>query len=146
MAHAAVVDLALELLARQARADLLLERQPADARVLDPIDADRVHPLADAGQRDRQRVHREPRVHAGAEHRHLRLLRQLVDRCARTAGCAPHGYASSSVVDTIGILSFRIASICGMTFFSDDCVHSTTTSGFDALMAFRGSSDTLMRS
>ena len=24
-----------------------------------------------------------------------------------------------------------------MTFFSDDCVHSTTTSGFDALIAFR---------
>ena len=56
------------------------------------------------------------------------------------------GYASSSVVDTIGTLSFRIASICGSTFFSDELVHITTTSGFVALIAFFASSDTLTRS
>ncbi len=39
--HAPVVHLLLELLARQPGADLLLERQPPDARVLDAIDADR---------------------------------------------------------------------------------------------------------
>ena len=37
MAHAAVVDLPLELLGREAGADLLLERQPADARVLHAV-------------------------------------------------------------------------------------------------------------
>jgi hypothetical protein len=53
------------------------------------------------------------------------------------------GYASSSVVDTIGTFSFTIDSICGSTFFSDELVHSTATSGFDALIALRASSDTL---
>ena len=46
------------------------------------------------------------------------------------------GYASSSVVDTIGTLSFSTVSNCGSTFFSDELVHSTATSGFDALIAF----------
>ena len=77
--------LLLELLARQPGADLLLERQPADARVLDAVDADRLDPLADAGQRDRQRVHHEAGVDAGAEHRDLRLLRQLRGSRARSA-------------------------------------------------------------
>jgi len=54
--HAPVVHLPLELLAGQARADFLLERQPADARILDAIDADGVHTLADARERDRQRI------------------------------------------------------------------------------------------
>ena len=49
---------------------------------IDAIDA-----LADGGQRDRQRVHREAGVDAGAEHRDLRLLRQRVNSAAR-AGCA----------------------------------------------------------
>ncbi len=56
------------------------------------------------------------------------------------------GYASSSVVETIGTLSLRIASICGRTFFIDEFVHSTTTSGFVDLMALLASSDTLTRS
>ena len=56
------------------------------------------------------------------------------------------GYASSSVVDTIGTLSLRIASICGRTFFIDELVHSTTTSGLVDLIAFFASSDTLTRS
>ena len=77
VAHAPVVDLLLELLAREAGADLLLERQPADARVLHAIDADRLHAFAHAGQRDRQRVHHEPRVHARAEHRNLGFFREL---------------------------------------------------------------------
>ncbi len=54
---------------RQAGADLLLERQPADARVLDAVHGDAIDALADGGQRDRQRVHREAGVDAGAEHR-----------------------------------------------------------------------------
>ena len=78
------------------------------------IDADRVDPLADAGQRDRQRVHREARVHAGAEHRHLRLLRQLVDRCARSAGWRRTDTPAPRSSRRSAILSFRIASICGM--------------------------------
>ena len=61
VAHGAVVDLALELLARQPGADLLLERQPADARVLHAVHFDAIDALADRGQRDRQRVHREAR-------------------------------------------------------------------------------------
>ena len=36
-----------------------------------------------------------------------------------------------------------MVSICGMTFFSDELVHSTTTSGFAALIAFFASSETL---
>ena len=43
-----------ELLAREAGPDLLLEGQPPDARVLDAVDGDPVHALADAGQGDRQ--------------------------------------------------------------------------------------------
>ena len=50
------------------------------------------------------------------------------------------GYASSSVVETIGTFSLRIASICGRTFFIDEFVHSTTTSGLVDLMALRASS------
>src|SRR5215471_1170827 len=40
------------------------------------------------------------------------------------------GYASSSVVETIGTLAFRIASSCGITAFIDELVHRTTTCGF----------------
>jgi len=57
----------------------------------------------------------------------------------------PVGYASSSVVDTMGTFSLRISSICGSTFLSDDRVHSTTTSGLVALMVFFASFDTLTR-
>ncbi len=80
MADAAVVDLLLKLLARQTGADLLLERQATHARILDAIHADRIHALADAGQRDRQRIHDESRVDAGTEHGHAGLLRQLMHR------------------------------------------------------------------
>ena len=59
---------------------------------------------------------------------------------------APVGYASSSVVDTIGTFSLRISSICGSTFLSDESVQSTTTSGLVALIVFFASSDTLTRS
>ena len=90
MAHAAIVHLLLELLAGQAGADLLLERQPADARVLDAFDLDRLDALADAGQHDRQRVHDEAGIHAGPEHGHLRLLRHRVHR-ARVAHVALRG-------------------------------------------------------
>src|SRR5206468_4233448 len=56
------------------------------------------------------------------------------------------GYASSSVVDTIGTRSFRISSICGSTFFNDELVHSTTTSGLAVLIVFFTSPDTLILS
>ena len=56
------------------------------------------------------------------------------------------GYASSSVVDTIGTLSLRISSICGSTVFSDELVQCTTTSGFAALIAFFTSAETFTRS
>ena len=49
--------------------------------------------------------------------------------------CVSPGYASSSVVDTIGSLRFRISSICGITLFSDERVQCTTTSGLAALIA-----------
>ena len=45
----------------------------------------------------------------------------------------PTGYDSSSVVLTIGIRALRTVSICGITFLSDELVHSTTTSGLLAL-------------
>ena len=77
--HAAVVHLLLKLLAREPGADLLLKRQPPDARVLDPVDPNRIHSLADAGQRDRQRIHHETRVDAGADDRRLRLPRQPIE-------------------------------------------------------------------
>ncbi len=44
------------------------------------------------------------------------------------------GYASSSVVETIGTLSFSTASNSGTTFFSDELVHSTATCGRVALI------------
>jgi len=71
------LDAALELLGREPRADLLLERQAPDARILHAVHLHAVHPLADGGQRDRQRVHHETGIHAGAQHRHLRLARRF---------------------------------------------------------------------
>src|SRR5688500_1459568 len=55
----------------------------------------------------------------------------------------PVGYASSSVVETIGTFIFTIDSICGSTRFSDEFVHNTATSGLLALIAFFASSMTL---
>ena len=52
------------------------------------VDVDRVDALADAGQRDRQRVHHEAGIDAGAEHRDLGLLGERVDRRARIGCCA----------------------------------------------------------
>ena len=85
--HAAVGDLPLELLGRHARANLLLERQPARPRILNAIDDDAIDTGTDGGERDRQRIHHEPRIHAGAEDRDLRLFRPRMDLAAR-AGCA----------------------------------------------------------
>jgi hypothetical protein len=68
-----------ELRRGQAGADLLLEGQAADPRVLDAVDAHRVYPLADGGEGDRQRIHGESGVHPGADDGHLRLLRRRVD-------------------------------------------------------------------
>src|SRR5262245_64662838 len=56
------------------------------------------------------------------------------------------GYASSSVVDTMGTLSFSNASICGVTLRSDELVHNTATSGRPAFTTFFTSSVTLTRS
>ena len=56
------------------------------------------------------------------------------------------GYASSSVVDTIGTLSLRISSNCGSTAFSEEPVQCTTTSGLAALIAFLTSPETVTRS
>src|SRR5262245_14112058 len=56
------------------------------------------------------------------------------------------GYDSSSVVDTIGTLRRTMVSIWGRIFASDELVQRTTTSGFEDLMAFCASLDTLMRS
>ena len=52
------------------------------------------------------------------------------------------GYASSSVVETIGTFSFSTVSNCGNTVFNDELVHSTATSGLVALIAFLASSMT----
>ena len=86
------------------------------------------------GQRDRQRVHRESGVDAGAEHGHARALAP-----ARRSSSPPRallftGYASSSVVETIGTFSLSTASNSGTTFFSDELVQSTATSGRTALI------------
>ena len=47
----------------------------------------------------------------------------------------PTGYDSSSVVDTIATFFLSTASICGITFLSDELVHSTATSGLPLLIA-----------
>ncbi len=78
-----------ELLAREARPDLLLERQAPDARVLDAVDGDAVHALAHAGQCDRQCVHDEAGVHARAEHRHPCPFRRNVDGACQPALVVP---------------------------------------------------------
>ena len=71
VAHRLLLHPRRELFAREARPDLLLKRQPADARILDAVDGDPVDALADAGERDGEGVHDEAGVHAGAEHRDL---------------------------------------------------------------------------
>ena len=74
----------------------------------------------DRRQRDRQRVHREAGVDAGAEHRDLRLLRQRV-HLARLAGCAcsPDTTAPRSSRRS-RVFAFSIASICGITALIDE--------------------------
>ena len=73
------VDSMLELLSRQTGADLLLKRQPSDARILHAQHFDRVDAFAHRRQRNRQRIHREPGIDAGAEHGDLRLSRSRVE-------------------------------------------------------------------
>ena len=132
---------------RQAGADLLLERQPPDPGVLDAVDVHRLHRLADAGQHDRQGVHREAGVDAGAEDGDLALLRQLVDRAREARRRARVGYASSSVVETIGTRRFTMAATCGQHFLAiDELVHRMATSGLVAGSRRRASSDTFTRS
>ena len=58
----------------------------------------------------------------------------------------PTGYDSSSVVETIATFLLSTCSICGITFLSDELVHSTTTSGLPALIAPTASLVTRMRS
>ena len=91
VADASVIHLDLELARREAGADLLLKRQPPDARVLHPQHLDAIDALAYRRQRDRQRIHREAGIDAGAENRHLRLARRLVELPSRAAGCAEPG-------------------------------------------------------
>jgi hypothetical protein len=55
------------------------------------------------------------------------------------------GNASSSVVETTGTLSLSTASNSGSTFFSDELVQRTATSGRADLMARAMSSPTLTR-
>ena len=63
-----------------------------------------------------------------------------------TAACAFTGYASSSVVETIGTFCFRTASNSGTTFLIEELVHSTATSGLTAFSVFVMSAVTGTRS
>jgi hypothetical protein len=58
----------------------------------------------------------------------------------------PTGYDSSSVVETIATFFLSTASICGITFFSEELVQSTATSGLPLLMAPAASLVTRTRS
>src|SRR5690348_2487923 len=79
MADAAVVDFLLKLLGRQAGANLLLERQAANTGVLNAVDRDPIDSFAYGRKRNRQGVHREAWIDAGAEDGDLRFLRQRMD-------------------------------------------------------------------
>jgi hypothetical protein len=69
---------------REPRADLLLERQAANARVLDAVDLDRGDAFADGGQGDRQGVHREAWIHAGTEDGHPTAPSRRIDAAGRS--------------------------------------------------------------
>ena len=77
--HAAALHFALELLEREAGADLLLKRQSPDSCVLHPAYLDAVDTLAHRAQRNRQRIHREARIDASPENRHLGFPGRFVD-------------------------------------------------------------------
>ncbi len=47
----------------------------------------------------------------------------------------PTGYDNSSVVDTMATFLDSTSSICGITFLSEELVHSTATSGLPLLIA-----------
>ena len=116
--------LLLELFGREAGADLLLKRQPADARVLDAVHRHAVDALARGRQRDRQRIHHETWIDAGAEHGDL-----LSSPTRQSAGpdgraCSPGTRALRSSDDRH--LRLEIASICGITGLIDELVQSTT--------------------
>jgi hypothetical protein len=63
-----------------------------------------------------QSVHRESRIHAGAEHGHPGPFGQRID-LLRDARVAFTGYASSSVVETMGTFNLSTASNSGEHFF-----------------------------
>ena len=67
MSHGPILDLFHELLGREAGADLLLERQAADARILNTVDDHSIDALADSAERDRHGIHRKSRIHARAQ-------------------------------------------------------------------------------
>ena len=90
MAHAARVHFLLKLRRGQPGANLLLERQPPDTRVLDAVHHHTVDALTRGRERNRQGIHGEAWIDARAKHRHPRLLRPTVDLASlsgvRTSG------------------------------------------------------------
>ena len=75
MPQRAVLDAPLELLGREPGADLALEWQAADARILYALHLDAIDALADGRQRNWQCVHHEAGVDASAEDGDLRPAR-----------------------------------------------------------------------
>ena len=87
LAEAHVLDLAggdggAELFLRHAGADFALQRLASRRGVLDADDVDLLHILADRGDRQRQLVHDEAGIHAGAEERDVRGAGHVVQLLA----------------------------------------------------------------
>ena len=72
-------DLGLKLGLGQPGADLLLERNPPERRVLNALYRHLANRLADAGHGNRQEIHQKSGVDSRRQHGNAMLFRQFVD-------------------------------------------------------------------
>ena len=128
-------------------ADLLLERQPARSRVLNPVDADALRPrshtpvsVIGSASITKPGLTPVPSTATFAFRAALSIARgqRIVARTPDTP--APRSSRRSAPS------SFRTSSICGRPSSATSWCTAPTTSGFAALIALRASAETLTRS
>ena len=120
MAYGTGRHLLFELCLGETGADLLLEREASAARVLDAAHFDASTRSQTAVSAMGNASIANPGLTPVPSTATLAFSRTLVESASPATGWQCAGYASSSVVDTIGTRCFSSSSICGITFLSDD--------------------------